>query len=112
MALANPAALDRAIANSGSNAQMAPLFAKLNAGRPIVLGVVGASVAQNAGCLDQPRRRCMHFNGLPSPKHRALSKASPSAFSTTSTRPGRIRIIASIIAPSTRHLSQASSRAS
>ena len=57
------AALSRSSAHLGSNTQLARLFSKLENGAPITLGVVGASVAQNAGCLDQPRRRCMHFSG-------------------------------------------------
>lgn len=55
--------LDRSIAHRGESSQVAQLYAKLESGKPIALGVIGASVAQNAGCLDQPKRRCMRFNG-------------------------------------------------
>ena len=56
-------ALGRSIAHRGEASNLSPLFAKLQSRKPIVLGVLGASVAQNAGCLDQPHRRCMHYNG-------------------------------------------------
>ena len=36
---------------------------RLRAGRPMSLGVIGASVAQNAGCLTQPGQRCMQYSG-------------------------------------------------
>ena len=58
------AALHRSIVHAGSQHLSVKLFDKLAAGRPIVLGVVGASVAQNAGCLDQPGRRCMNYDGV------------------------------------------------
>ena len=37
---------------------------KLLAGKPISAGIIGASVAQNAGCFDQPGRRCMDYRGV------------------------------------------------
>lgn len=54
----------RAISYRGSTMNTQPLFQKLDSGEPIVLGVFGASVAQNAGCLDQGSRRCMRYNGV------------------------------------------------
>ena len=46
--------LARSIVHAGSADAWTPLFARLDAREPIVLGVFGASVAQNGGCLDQP----------------------------------------------------------
>ena len=40
------------------------LFEKLHAGQPITIGVLGASVGQNGGCLDQPGKRCMTMSGV------------------------------------------------
>ena len=37
---------------------------KLLAGMPITAAIIGASVAQNAGCLTQPGRRCMNYRGV------------------------------------------------
>lgn len=37
---------------------------KLLAGKPVTVGMLGASVAQNAGCLTQPGERCMNYNGV------------------------------------------------
>ena len=39
------------------------LFAKLDAGEAISIAVLGASVAQNGGCLTQPGKRCMLRSG-------------------------------------------------
>ena len=36
---------------------------KLQTGEPVTVAIIGASVAQNAGCIDQPGRRCMNYNG-------------------------------------------------
>ena len=57
-------AVARAIAREGAAANAQPLFRKLASGEPIVLGVFGASVAQNAGCLAQGNRRCMRYSGI------------------------------------------------
>lgn len=56
--------LDRSVRVLGSPNSLDALFQRLAAGRPITMGVVGASVAQNAGCLDQDRKRCMFFSGI------------------------------------------------
>ena len=32
--------------------------------KPVSVGIIGASVAQNAGCLTQPGRRCMNYRGV------------------------------------------------
>jgi hypothetical protein len=56
--------LGRSIVHAGSADAWTPLFARLDAREPIVLGVFGASVAQNGGCLDQPYKRCMRYDGV------------------------------------------------
>ena len=56
--------LARSIVHAGSADAWTPLFARLDAREPIVLGVFGASVAQNGGCLDQPYKRCMRYDGV------------------------------------------------
>jgi len=56
--------LDRSIRVLGKHATVDPLFRRLTAGLPITIGVLGASVGQNAGCLSQPGKRCMHFSGV------------------------------------------------
>ena len=48
----------------GSAASFVPLFGRLDSGAPITLGVFGASVAQNGGCLDQPYKRCNRYDGV------------------------------------------------
>lgn len=55
--------LERGITQLGSAQALNHLFSTLHAGEPIAIGVVGASVAQNAGCLDQPHKRCMQYSG-------------------------------------------------
>ena len=57
------ASLDRSIATIGRPASLDHLFSTLAAGEPITMGVFGASVAQNAGCLDQAQKRCMGYSG-------------------------------------------------
>ena len=37
---------------------------RLQAGKPVTVGIIGASVAQNAGCINQEGRRCMNYNGV------------------------------------------------
>ena len=39
------------------------LFARLDAGMPVTLAVLGASVAEQAGCFDQPGKECQRFDG-------------------------------------------------
>ena len=60
--------LDRGLHAIGSPRAIHPLFSQLHAGEPIVIGVLGASVGQNAGCLDQGRKRCMMFSGREGPR--------------------------------------------
>ena len=62
--LLSNATLDRSIRVLGSPASLDPLFRRLASGLPITLGVLGSSVGQNAGCLDQPGKRCMHYSGI------------------------------------------------
>ena len=54
---------DSAITLLGNGRGLDTLFRTLHAREPIVLGVFGASVAQNAGCLDQPHKRCIWYSG-------------------------------------------------
>jgi hypothetical protein len=58
------ASLDRSVVVAGDVSTWAPLFERLEAKLPIVLGVFGASVAQNGGCLDQPHKRCIRYDGV------------------------------------------------
>ena len=58
------AALARSVISTGRAEAWAPLFERLESGQPIVLGVFGASVAQNGGCLDQPYKRCIRYDGV------------------------------------------------
>ena len=57
--------LDRSVRALGAPSSLDPLFTRLVLGLPILMGVVGASVAQNAGCLEQPGKRCQFYNGKP-----------------------------------------------
>ena len=54
---------DRGVLLVGASHAWAPLFERLEAGEPLGMGVFGASVAQNGGCLDQPYKRCMRYDG-------------------------------------------------
>ena len=58
------AALARSVVHAGAREAWSPVFERLDAGLPLVLGVFGASVAQNGGCLDQPYKRCMRYDGV------------------------------------------------
>ena len=57
----NASSLNNAILNFGS--RWPHLVSRLRSGAPIAMGVIGASVAQNAGCLTQPGKRCMQMSG-------------------------------------------------
>ena len=57
--------LDRSVRALGAPSSLDPLFTRLVLGLPIMMGVLGASVAQNAGCLEQPAKRCQFYNGKP-----------------------------------------------
>ena len=57
----DPIALRRSLAAPGADARWRATFAKLDAGRPLTLGLFGASVAQNAGCISQPDKRCFKY---------------------------------------------------
>ena len=72
--LLDDTALSRAVAHRASRAAEHALFTRLAAGAPMVLGVFGASVAQNAGCLDQGARRCMRYKGT---RNIAMAWGSP-----------------------------------
>ena len=58
-----PAELERGIHNLGAPARFSAFFDKLANGEPVSIGVLGASVALNGGCFDQPGNRCMSTNG-------------------------------------------------
>ena len=51
------------LAHVGTDAAHGRLFAKLDRGEAISVAVLGASVAQNGGCMTQPGQRCMLRNG-------------------------------------------------
>ena len=57
------AALERSLPALAQPEAWRGLFARLHAGLPMTLGIFGASVAQNAGCLTQPAKRCMGIRG-------------------------------------------------
>ena len=57
----NTSSLNNAILSYGSH--WSHLVSRLRSGAPIAMGVIGASVAQNAGCLTQPGKRCMQLSG-------------------------------------------------
>ena len=57
----DPIALRRSLAAPGADARWRATFAKLDAGRPLTLGLFGASIAQNAGCVSQPDKRCFKY---------------------------------------------------
>ena len=57
----NASSLNHAILSYGS--RWPHLVSRLRSGAPVAMGVIGASVAQNAGCLTQPGKRCMHMSG-------------------------------------------------
>jgi hypothetical protein len=58
-----PATLDRGVRLLGHAHSLDSLFRRLHAGKAITIGVLGASVGQNGGCLDQPGKRCMGYRG-------------------------------------------------
>ena len=70
------AALERSLTHLGDPRLLQPLFQRLQAGRPVTVGVLGASVAQNGGCTSQPGKRCMAFRGL-KPLHRMWGERAP-----------------------------------
>jgi hypothetical protein len=55
--------LDRGVRMLGFPYALHPLFSQLQAGKPITIAVLGASVGQNGGCLHQQGKRCMEFRG-------------------------------------------------
>ncbi len=57
------ASLARSLVHLGDPSRFQRLHADLQAGRPLTVGVIGASVAQNGGCINQPGQRCMFYNG-------------------------------------------------
>lgn len=54
--------LERSIVHFGHQSSAA-LLQKLDDGKPITVGVLGASVSLNGGCNAQPSRRCQEFDG-------------------------------------------------
>ena len=63
--LAN-AQLTASLQHDGSEAAMARVWSKLDAGEPLRIGVLGSSVAMSGGCQAeyQPHLRCAQFDGL------------------------------------------------
>ena len=57
------ASLRRSLVHLGDSSHFQHLHTSLKAGEPLTVGVIGASVAQNGGCIHQPGQRCMQFNG-------------------------------------------------
>ena len=56
--------LNRSVVRLGQPEAYSALLRRLDAGKPLRLGVFGASVAQHGGCLEQPYKRCMEFGGV------------------------------------------------
>ena len=58
--------LDESIRSGGTHigTDVAHFADRLLAHLPITAGIIGASVAQNAGCLTQSGRRCMNYRGI------------------------------------------------
>lgn len=58
------AARARSVIHAPSHCALAPLLARLEGGLPVSIGVMGSSVAQQGGCLEQPGQRCMGYDGF------------------------------------------------
>ena len=57
--------LDRGISVMGQPYALNHFFSRLEEGKPVTVGVLGASVAANAGCLEnRPGHRCFEFSGM------------------------------------------------
>ena len=56
-------ARQRSLTNLGDPLFLRPLLHSLRSHQPVTIGVLGASVAQNGGCLTQPGKRCMLHRG-------------------------------------------------
>uniref|UniRef100_A0A7S3W8L1 SGNH hydrolase-type esterase domain-containing protein n=1 Tax=Emiliania huxleyi TaxID=2903 RepID=A0A7S3W8L1_EMIHU len=54
-----PSVLASSLRHMASDAALAPLTSRLRHGKPIHIGVLGASVAADGGCLEQKYARCM-----------------------------------------------------
>ena len=55
------AAVERSITKAGD---ASALLSRLNAGKPISIGILGASVAEQGGCLTQPGKECQRYDGV------------------------------------------------
>lgn len=56
--------LRRSVTELGDPSLLAPLLKRLSSPpSPFTIGVLGASVAQNGGCVSQSGKRCMAFRG-------------------------------------------------
>ena len=71
------ASLRRSLVHLGDDGHFRRLHASLKAGDPLTIGVIGASVAQNGGCINQPGQRCMFFNGAVPVKLEWANKPQP-----------------------------------
>ena len=70
-------ALRRSLVHLGDGSHFRRLHASLKSGDPLTVGVIGASVAQNGGCVNQPGQRCMFFNGAVPVKLEWAEKPQP-----------------------------------
>ena len=64
--LLSEAQLRRSLQLNASDAAMARVWAKLESGAPLRIGVLGSSVGMSGGCQaeHQPQLRCAQFDGL------------------------------------------------
>ena len=61
---ADPLAPGRSVVELGSAVGLRPFFDRLHRGDSVSIGLLGASVGQSGGCLNQPYKRCMLYRGV------------------------------------------------
>ena len=61
---ADPLAPGRSVVELGSAVCLRPFFDRLHRGDSVSIGLLGASVGQSGGCLNQPYKRCMLYRGV------------------------------------------------
>ena len=61
---ADPLAPGRSVVELGSAVGLRPFFDQLHRGDSVSIGLLGASVGQSGGCLNQPYKRCMLYRGV------------------------------------------------
>jgi hypothetical protein len=81
--LQDPELLQRSLVHLAPASSLLGLGRHLFGGGALDIAVVGASVAQAGGCLDQPAKRCMEYRGVdrlynpvPPHQHRVLIKVT------------------------------------